>query len=61
MDRNKLPVEIFDNELPRDEVKKSDVFGDDNVSKSSGFADAIFLGALMVVCFMWGMLVVILR
>ena len=61
MDEKKLPVEILDNDLPEDVYNKKDIFSDSNVGKSGGFADAIFLGAIMVVCFMWGMLVVILR
>lgn len=59
MDDNKLPVEILDKELPKDDNKDFKVFDDD--SKSYGFADVIFLGGIMMVCFMWGMLVILLR
>ncbi|MBQ8681834.1 MAG: hypothetical protein IJ509_02880 [Bacilli bacterium] len=61
MDRKDLPVEILDNELPKDEGKQYKMFYDEKVRTSGGFADAVFLGAIMVVCFMWGMLAVILR
>ena len=61
MDRKDLPVEILDNELPKDEGKQYKMFYDERVRTSGGFADAVFLGAIMVVCFMWGMLAVILR
>ena len=61
MDRKDLPVEVRENELPKDENKKYKMFYDERVRTSGGFADAIFLGAIMLVCFMWGMLAVILR
>lgn len=58
MDYNKLPVEILDNELPKDEMAKIKEVNNDD--KSHGFASVIFLGGIMMVCFMWGMLVVLL-
>ena len=61
VDRDDLPVEIKNHELPKDDTKKYQMFYDYRVRTSGGFADAIFLGAIMVVCFMWGMLVAILR
>ena len=61
VNREDLPVEIRENELPRDETRRYKVFYDERVRTSGGFADAIFLGAIMVVCFMWGMLAIILR
>ncbi len=61
MIRNQLPVEIKDNELPVEEKKHSFVFDDDKNRTSGGFTSTIFLVAMMIVCFMWGMLVVILR
>lgn len=61
MDRKDLPVEVLNNELPKDSVKKYKMFYDERVRTSGGFVDAIFLGAIMVVCFMWGMLAIILR
>lgn len=61
MDRKDLPVEVLDNELPKEDGKRYKMFYDEKVRTSGGFADAIFLGAIMVVCFMWGMLAVILR
>ena len=61
MDRKDLPVEVIDNELPKDDNKHYKMFYDERVRTNGGFADAIFLGAIMVVCFMWGMLAIILR
>ena len=61
MVRKDLPVEILDNELPKENGKKYKMFYEPSVRTSGGFVDAIFLGAIMIVCFMWGMLVVILR
>lgn len=61
MDRKDLPVQILDNELPKEDGKKYKMFYNSKIRTSGGFADAIFLSAVMIVCFMWGMLVVILR
>ena len=61
MDRKDLPVQVLDNELPKEDGKKYEMFYDSKIRTSGGFADAIFLGAIMVVCFMWGMLAIILR
>ncbi len=61
VDRKDLPVEVKENELPKDENKYYKMFCDPKIRTSGGFADACFLGAIMVVCFMWGMLAVILR
>ena len=61
MDQKDLPVEVIDNELPKDDNKHYKMFYDEIVRTNGGFADAIFLGAIMVVCFMWGMLAIILR
>ena len=61
VDREDLPVEIQNNELPKDDNKSYKMFYNEKVRTSGGFADAIFLGAIMLVCFMWGMLTVILR
>lgn len=59
IDRDNLPVEIKNNELPKDENKKYQMFYDEKVRTSGGFADAIFLGAIMVTCIMWGMLIIL--
>ncbi len=59
--RSQLPVEIKNNELPIDEGKHSSMFDEEKIRTSGGFTSAIFLAAMMLVCFMWGMLVVILR
>ena len=59
--REDLPVEIKNNELPIDDGKKYVMFYDKNVRNSGGFVDAIFLAGIMLVCFLWGMLAVILR
>ncbi len=56
-----LPVEIKNNELPKDDTKKYKMFYDEKVRTNGGFVDAIFLGAIIVVSFMWGMLAVILK
>ena len=61
VDKDKLPIEVQENELPQEDGKKYQMFYDEKVRTSGGFADAIFLGAIMIVCFMWGMLAVILR
>lgn len=61
MNREDLPVEVLEKEMPKDESKQYKMFYDEKVRTSGGFADAIFLGAIMLVCFMWGMLAVILR
>ncbi len=56
-----LPVEIKNNELPKDDTKEYKMFYDEKVRTNGGFVDAIFLGAIIVVSFMWGMLAVILK
>ncbi len=61
VDKEKLPVEVKNNELPKDENKHYEMFYDEKVRTSGGFADAIFLAGIMIACFMWGMLIVILR
>lgn len=61
VDQEQLPVEIKEHELPKEDGKHYKMFYDEKVRTSGGFADAIFLSAVMLVCFMWGMLVVILR
>ena len=59
--REDLPVEIKNNELPVDDGKRYVMFYDKKVRISGGFVDAIFLAGIMLVCFLWGMLAVILR
>lgn len=61
VDRENLPVEVLENELPVDKDKHYQMFYDEKIRTSGGFVDAIFLGAVMMVCFMWGMLAVILK
>ena len=61
IDQDDLPVEIKNNQLPKDEDKHYQMFYDEKVRTSGGFVDAIFLAGVMIVCFMWGMLAVILR
>ncbi len=56
-----LPVEIKNNELPEDKDKNYKMFYDEKIRTSGGFIDAIFIAGVMIVCFMWGMLVVILK
>lgn len=61
MDRNKLPVEIMENEMPKDNMKYDDSFETSPKKLNAGFADLIFLGAIMAICLMWGMLIVIVK
>ena len=58
IDNDKLPVEIKDNKLPEEENKKYEMFYDYRVRTSGGFTSAIFLAAVMITCFMWGMIVI---
>ena len=60
IDEDKLPVEIKENKLPKDDDKKYDMFYDYKIRTSGGFADAIFLSAIMVTCVMWGMLIILM-
>lgn len=60
VDRDSLPVEVKNNELPKDNDKKYKMFYDYKVRTSGGFADALFLGAIMITCFMWGMLIILM-
>lgn len=60
MDRDNLPIEIKDKELPKDENKNYKMFYDYKVRTSGGFADAIFLSAIMLTCVMWGMVIMLL-
>lgn len=59
IDEDKLPVEIKNNKLPKDENKNYEMFYDYRVRTSGGFVDALFLAAVMVTCFMWGMLIIL--
>jgi len=61
INEEKLPVEIKHNELPKEEGKIYKTFYDEKIRTSGGFVDAIFLSGIMIVCFLWGMLAVILR
>lgn len=58
INENKLPVEIKNKELPKEENKNYEMFYDYKVRTSGGFASALFLSAIMVTCFMWGMIVI---
>ncbi len=60
VDHNDLPVEILEQELPKDDQKHYKIFYDEKVRTSGGFVDAIFLVGIMLVCFLWGMLAVLL-
>lgn len=60
--KRELPLEIKTNELPKDNYKTLKKFSPKELNNNnSGFADACFLGAAMLLCFMWGMLVAILK
>ena len=61
VNKEDLPVEVRDNELPKDENKQYKMFYDEKVRTNGGFADAIFLAAIMVVSFLWGMLIMVLK
>lgn len=58
-----LPVSIQDNNLPIDKNKKYKELNNEEfyTSTSHGFIDTIFLASIMISCFMWGMLVAILK
>ena len=58
IDKDKLPVEIQNKELPEEKNKNYEMFYDYRVRTSGGFASAIFLAAVMLTCFMWGMIVI---
>lgn len=60
IDKDKLPVEIKNNELPKDEDKNYEMFYDYRIRTSGGFVDAVFLSAVMLTCFMWGMVIILL-
>ena len=60
MNRNDLPVEIKNNLLPKDDNKSYKMFYDSKVRTDGGFVDALFLGAVMFTCFMWGMVIILL-
>lgn len=61
IDYNDLPVEIKNNELPKDDHKNYEMNYDEKVRTNGGFIDAIFLAGVMVTCFMFGMLAIILK
>ena len=60
IDEDKLPVEIKNNKLPKDDNKSYNLFYDYKIRTSGGFVDAIFLAAIMITCVMWGMLIILL-
>lgn len=60
IDKDNLPVEIKNNELPKDEDKNYEMFYDYRIRTSGGFIDAVFLSAVMLTCFMWGMIIILL-
>ena len=61
IDYENLPVEIKNNELPYDEHKNYEMNYDEKIRTNGGFIDAIFLAGVMITCFMFGMLAIILR
>ena len=60
IDEDKLPVEIKNNQLPKDDDKKYNMFYNYKIRTSGGFADVIFLASVMITCVMWGMLIILL-
>ena len=61
IEKDELPVEIKNNELPIDKNKKPEMFYNEKIRTSGGFTDVIFLSAAMIVSFLWGMLAVLMR
>ena len=62
MNKKDLPVEILENDLPEDNTYKNKPYLDDDFTpKSSGFTSLIFLASIMGVCFLWGMLTMMLK
>lgn len=61
INKNELPVEIQNNELPQEKNKKYKMFYDERVRTSGGFTDALFLVSIISVAFLWGMLAVLLK
>lgn len=63
MNKNDLPVQILNNELPKDNTKYHKMFTEEQptLKSNSGFANALFLGTIMAVSFLWGMLAIILK
>ena len=61
IDEDKLPIEIKNNELPKEETKKYKNFYEERIRTSGGFTDIIFISGVILVSFLWGMLVVILK
>lgn len=61
INKENLPVEIQENELPQQNGKKYEMFYDEKIRTSGGFADAIFLASIIAVAFLWGMLAILLK
>ena len=61
IDKEDLPVEVKNNELPKDIDKHYELFYDEKVRTSGGFTDAMFLASVIIVAFMWGMLIMAFR
>lgn len=59
VNREDLPVEIKNNELPQEDGKSYKMYYDSKIRTNGGFADALFLGAVMFTCFMWGMVIIL--
>ena len=60
MGKSELPVEVMENKLPEDNTKHYKMFYNYKVRTSGGFVDAIFLGAVMITCVLWGMLFILM-
>ena len=63
MNKKDLPVEINDKELPVDPLNNHKEFTSEveNPNVSGGFANFLFLGVVMGICFLLGMLTIILK
>jgi len=53
MNMDKLPVEIKENLLPKENGKKYKMEYDYRVRTSGGIVDVIFLAGIMVTCALW--------
>ena len=62
MNKKDLPVEILENDLPKDNTYKNKTYLDNDFApKSSGFTSLVFLASIMGVSFLWGMLTMMLK
>ena len=58
--KDKIPVEILNKKLPKDEIKDCKMYYNDKKRTTGGFVDAIFLSSLILTVGMWFMLMIVL-